>query len=182
MVLFLAIGSPALADGYCDDLWYTRNDVFDQAGFCFGSTLGKAVFDNGDCTTQTISLGPNAKKFVDYVTNLEAQAGCAVDTNRSAINLADLAIRRRLTDQPIMDELGSGCLGWVGPVVPLYAGQKTSSATIGQIDPGDFVSFGYLSVGDWSYVTTWSHNWGSLRSGGWLLNNIGDGACQDWAG
>ena len=34
----------------CDDLWLTRNLIFDRAGYCFGSVLGKSVFDNEGCT------------------------------------------------------------------------------------------------------------------------------------
>ena len=40
------VAGPAAADERCHDLWFARNAIMDRAGYCFGSVLGQAVFDN----------------------------------------------------------------------------------------------------------------------------------------
>ncbi|EBA16598.1 hypothetical protein RSK20926_22774 [Roseobacter sp. SK209-2-6] len=52
----------AFADESCNDLWFTRNAIINQAGFCFGSNLGQALFDNGDCIAKSVPLSPEAQR------------------------------------------------------------------------------------------------------------------------
>ena len=47
--------TPAFALDHCEEWWFTRNLVFDRAGYCFSSPLGQAVFDNSDCFTPPYS-------------------------------------------------------------------------------------------------------------------------------
>lgn len=182
LALLIPFAAPALASDGCDDLWFTRNLVMDRAGYCFGSALGQAVFDNGDCTGKTVSLDAKDQKLVDRIRKLETRYECAVDTGRKQLDVKDLAIRRRLTDLPIAEEFPGGCLGWQAPETPLHAGRSPSSEVIGRITPGDFVGFFHIPAGDWQYVTAADPDW-TVKSGGWLKGGIGDDdACRDWAG
>lgn len=182
LILLSFLATPVFADNGCDDLWFTRNLIFDRAGYCFGSPLGQFVFNNGNCTGTTVTLDVDAKRFVDHIRGLETQYGCVVDTNRSQLDLNDIAIKTRLVDLPVRDQFASGCLGWVGEPVALYAGRNQSSGAIGRIDPGDFVSFAHNPVAGWAYVTTHGANWTTLKSGGWMVANLAENACRDWAG
>ncbi|WP_339106781.1 DUF4453 domain-containing protein [Roseovarius rhodophyticola] len=183
LLLLAFVASSASANEACEDVWFTRNLIFDRAGYCFGSTLGQAVFDNSNCIGTSVSIPPDQKRIVDEIRALEAQHGCQVDTGRTGLRLIDAAIRRQLRDLPIRDEFESGCLGWLGPVVPLHAGHDNSSAVIGRVEPGDYILYSHLGRGGWSYVTTHTANWTSLKSGGWMRQTgVSDASCAQWAG
>lgn len=182
LLLSVFAGGAAASEG-CDDVWFTRNLIFDRAGYCFGSNLGQAVFDNSDCIGTSVTIAPDQKRIVDEIRALEAQHGCQVDTSRAGLNLIDMAIRRQLRDLPIRDEFESGCLGWLGPVVPLRAGHDGAAAVIGRVEPGDYVSYSHIGTTGWSYVTTHTTNWGTLKSGGWMdQSGVSDASCAQWAG
>lgn len=185
LALFIALGlsaGPAAATEFCDDLWFTRNAVFDRAGYCFGSPLGQTVFDNADCTGTDVALAPEAKALADLVRGREAEFGCKTDSNRVSLALDDIAWRRQLAAFPVADELQSGCLGWTGPDTPLFAGHGPATAVIGRIAPGDFVSHAHVPVGHWTYVTVWDANWSRLKSAGWHDFRNDEAHCQAWAG
>lgn len=172
-------GSSALAN--CDDLWFTRNLVMDRAGYCFGSILGQAQFDNGDCIGKSVSLLPYWSEFVAQVQGLERYHGCRVNTGQPSLAVNDIWIRRLLTQLPIADEFESACLGWLGPPTPLYAGYDGVSPAIGTINPGNYVGFSHLPVGQWSYVTASGPDF-LPTSGGWLFGSVPQHLCADWAG
>ncbi len=184
LLLMLALlASPAHAQDACYDVWFTRNLHFDRAGYCFDSPLGQAIFDNSDCTGTSITLTPQAKQQVDEIKQLEAMHGCQVDTNRTSLEISDIATRRQLRDLPIRDEFESGCLGWQGRPVSLHAGTGPDTPEIGRIEPGDYVLFSFLPVGDWSYVTVHTHDFSALKSGGWAPSStFQEDNCTDWAG
>ncbi len=98
----------------CDDLWFTRNLIFDRAGHCFGSVLGKAVFDNEGCADGGITLTPEAANLVDRVRALEAELGCEVDTKQDFLAVPVLAQRKTLGDVRRAGQSGSACAGWKG--------------------------------------------------------------------
>ncbi len=178
----LLLAGPALALDGCEDVWFTRNLIFDRAGYCFGSPLGQALFDNGDCTGKDVTLAPAAKRVVDQILAIEAQFGCKVDTSRTWLDMDDMAFRRVLIDLPIRDEFESGCLGWTGATVPLFAGVSPGAPAIGRIEPGDWISFAFVPQGNAAYVTIHGANWGALKSAGWLLVPTNEASCQQWAG
>ncbi|MCK5500992.1 MAG: YARHG domain-containing protein, partial [Tritonibacter mobilis] len=66
-LLALAAATPAVAGDYCADLWFTRNAIIDRAGYCFGSTLGQRLFDNGDCIAKSVSLSDADKAKVALI-------------------------------------------------------------------------------------------------------------------
>jgi len=55
-LLLAALAAPAAALEICDELWFTRNLIYDRAGYCFSSPLGRAVFDNSDCTGSALKI------------------------------------------------------------------------------------------------------------------------------
>ena len=177
------IAVPALAEDACDDVWFTRNLHFDRAGYCFGSALGQAIFDNSNCVGQDITLDPRARDQVAKIRELEAYFGCNVDTSRTWIEIGDMAIRRQLYDLPIRDDFESGCLGWQGAPLPLRAGIGPGTPVIGRIEPGDYVLLSFMPVQGWSYVTIHTPDFAALKSGGWVPDAafVPD-ACAGWAG
>ncbi|MXN66601.1 DUF4453 domain-containing protein [Stappia sp. GBMRC 2046] len=184
LVLLFLIATPAAANESvgCQDLWFTRNLVMDRAGYCFSTRLGQAMFDNGGCIGKTVSVDPRSSRLVAEIQALERSHGCKVSRNRTYLDLDDLWIRRQLIDLPIFDEFPGGCLGWIGPVTPLYAGRNPASAVIGRISPGDYVGFTHVPVGNWSYVTVSEPGWGPVKGGGWMNGTMQNLPCQDFAG
>lgn len=72
LTLFASLALPFLAttaqaDGRCNDLWFTRNALINQAGYCFGSNLGQALFDNSDCQGKSVTLSPEAQRQVAQI-------------------------------------------------------------------------------------------------------------------
>jgi len=171
----------ASANNGCHDLWFTRNLIMDRAGYCFGSQLGQAVFDNGDCKGKQVSLDADATQLVDRIRALEKKYGCSVNTKGKQLDVKDISIRKRLTDLPIVDEFPKGCLGWQGPTTPLYAGQAISPAVLAEIERGDYISFKHLPVGDWTYVTVADPDW-TIKGGGWMSATVNESSCKAWAG
>ncbi len=174
-------GAAVAGGDACHDLWFTRNLIMDRAGYCFGSTLGPATFDNSDCRGKSISLDVESARLVEKIRGLEIALGCAVDTTRRQLELDDLSIRRRLFDLPIAEEFPAGSLGWLEAKAPLQAGSDASSAIIGRIARGEYVGFFHVPDDDWNYVTVADPNW-EVTGGGWLKADVANTDCQNWAG
>ena len=171
----------AAADG-CDDLWFTRNLIMDRAGYCFGSALGRAVFDNSDCIGKAVTLPPGAAEKVAEIRALESQHQCRVDTGATTLDVQDIDIRRKLHVLPIRDEFESACIGWRQGITPLRASPDAGSPVIGRLRDGDTMLYSHLSVEGWSYVTVYAPNSGPLVSGGWLGAKTSEKSCKSWAG
>lgn len=178
--LLCLLAGPAWADA-CHDWWFTRNLIVDRAGYCFGSVLGQAQFDNTGCIGKTVSLDPASTQAVDMIRGLEAEYQCRVDTAQPVLNLIDRDLRLRLAALPIADGLESACISYRAAPLPLHDGPWPNAAVIGQITPGVTVSYAHLPSNGWSYVTTHDGN-GTLRSGGWLGAVLSEGDCELWAG
>ncbi len=178
--------SPLSAATGCEDVWFTRNLIMDRAGQCFASPLGQALFDNSDCTATNVRPAFADQTVVDQILALEAQFGCRVDTSRTWLDLPDINFRRVLTNHPVKGDGEWACQGWLGPVTPLYAGHHAPLRAIGQITPGEHVSFGHpSSAPNWSYITSHAPgdrgDSGPLTSAGWLYWP-GDMPCAAEAG
>lgn len=77
--LALTVGlSPAMAES-CYDLWYERNQIFDDNGFCFKTQLGKDTFDNSDCYTSNPSLSRAEVRRVAQIKARERAKRCRVN-------------------------------------------------------------------------------------------------------
>lgn len=173
--------APAWANDGCHDLWFTRNLIMDRAGYCFGSVLGQAVFDNADSTGTSVSLPPGQQQMVAALREMERRFECHVNTGQPWLHLNDRAVRQRLTDLPIRDEFESACLGWLGPLAPLRAGHHPGSDVLNYVSPGDWVSYSHIPVGPWTYVTIHLPDW-TLKGGGWLDTSAQEEVCSDYAG
>ncbi|MCY4288930.1 MAG: YARHG domain-containing protein [Aestuariivita sp.] len=83
-VAFILAFSPSLAQAeLCDELWFTRNLVFDRARYCFGTTLGRATFDNSDCMTRSPVLSEEDQRIIAEVQAVEEDFSFSVDTSRT---------------------------------------------------------------------------------------------------
>lgn len=67
--------SPAGGD-LCGQLWYARNLIYHQKGYCFTSAKAKSVFDTSACTTSNPALSAAEKAEVDRLRSLEKANGC----------------------------------------------------------------------------------------------------------
>lgn len=164
----LLLGTPVFAANGCEDIWFTRNLIMDRAGYCFSSPLGRAMFDNSDCLGTQVQPHPAYQPVIGRIRSLEAQHGCQVNTNRTWLDMDDIAFRRALRDLPVYAEGEWGCIGWTGPVAPLYDGHSEPFHAIGQIQPGDYVYFGYEAPPNWAYVRIYSPGSDTFKSAGWL--------------
>jgi hypothetical protein len=72
------MATPALAAS-CYDLWYQRNVIFDNNGFCFTTSLGRRVFDNSDCYTSNPELSNSERRRVAQIRRQERRQGCRVN-------------------------------------------------------------------------------------------------------
>ena len=174
-----ALAAPAAADDFCGDFWFTRNLLMDRAGHCFGSPLGRALFDNEGCT-EGAAPGPEAAARIARIQAAEKRNACKVDVSAETLGLDDADIRRRLTDLPLRDEIESSCIGWEGAVTPLLAGRRPQEAAVGRISPGDHVLYQHVPEEGWVYVTARDRK-GALISGGWMKETL-PAPCRDFAG
>jgi hypothetical protein len=63
----------------CENLWLVRNTIFHQRGYCFHTARGRAEFDNGRCSINSIAgLQLNAVERANVATlrKIEAGKGC----------------------------------------------------------------------------------------------------------
>jgi hypothetical protein len=176
-VILMLTPMAAVADALCDELWLTRNTVFDRAGYCFGSDLGAAIFDNSDCTTSSPKLDTEGEMIVAQIREVETEFSCKVDTSRSALDVNHVDQRRALYDLPVRTGYESACIGYTGPALLLTAGRHPDTSIFGEIMPGDDVYFGYITMDGMDFI--------DLGDGqfGWLSNHlITPAVCTSMAG
>lgn len=63
----------------CFDLWYERNLIYAENGYCFSSSLGKRTFANYDCWTKNPDLTRSERNRVAQIQRAERRAGCKVN-------------------------------------------------------------------------------------------------------
>jgi hypothetical protein len=181
--LALTVAAPALGYDICDDLWLSRNHLFDRAGYCFSSPLGQAVFDNAGCTGTDVALPASDAEMLDHIRTMEAELGCAVDTTRTMLDVENVSLRLRLEIVVARSEFASGCLGWQGPPIALHAGTHAESPTISQVQTGDDIVWEYDALpwpDGWSFVT--SYRDGVQTGLGWTMSDIDESLCTGLAG
>ncbi len=179
-VLCLVAG-PAAADGYCDDLWFARNLVYANAGYCFGSPLGKAMFGNEGCTGKDVALSAQDQALVAEIQKLETMAECQVDTARTGMEIRDLAWRMRMLDLPVPSYGASACFGWRGEARALFAARDETAAITGELLPGDTLMFAFEAEADqWDYVEVMRDE--ALVAAGWMRVQLGEDVCTELAG
>ena len=60
----------------CEQLWYARNLIYHNRGFCFQSVRARAAFDTSQCTTRNPSLTSAEQGEVQRLLGLEKANGC----------------------------------------------------------------------------------------------------------
>lgn len=159
LALFLCsslLFSPTAVLADCADYWFTRNLIFDRVGYCFGSPLGQAIFDNRDCTTQSPVLAAPDKAAVARIRANEADAQCRINTQARSLGLPNIAFRKQVQTIPVPLPRNSalGCLTWRAGAVALHNGADHRFAVVGQLNPGDNIYFNHEQVGAFSFVST----------------------------
>ena len=66
---------PALAQS-CYDLWYERNAIYDNNGYCFQTRDGRNTFDNSDCYTDDPDFTRSEQRQIDQIKRTERRMGC----------------------------------------------------------------------------------------------------------
>lgn len=176
----------------CEEYWYTRNAIFDRAGLCFTSALGKAEFDNADCVSGGGALGAAQADQVAQIRTYEGHFSCDVDSGARGLGFADKALLQRLSDLPVRGFDGSDlhpvdleytvhCITWLGrePLL-LRAGTSDQAPVVGAIHPGDDVSSSHHALRGWTYFV--SEAPGGMRQGGWAAFGFEDLLCEAYAG
>ncbi|MBY8976951.1 DUF4453 domain-containing protein [Rhodobacteraceae bacterium NNCM2] len=167
----------------CNVLWFMRNLIMDRAGYCFGSNLGKAIYDNGDCKGTEVSLTAAQQQQVGKIRKLEKEIGCKVNTGQTQLKGYKIDAIRRLRDMPLPDNGGSACT-WAGAPLDIYDGYSKGSSVMGQLSPGDRIGFGWIGEGDWNVIGISAGGPGGPESLGWL--DMGkanfEASCTNWAG
>lgn len=68
--------STLIGGDICSRLWYERNLIFHNKGFCFQTARARAVFDTSHCTTRTPTLSPAEDREVARIKAAERANGC----------------------------------------------------------------------------------------------------------
>ena len=178
MIFMFAPVAPAAAANLCDDLWLSRNEIFDNAGFCFRSTLGQSLFDNAGCRNQTPAFSEIQQDNIAAIVQTETQFACEVDTRRGALNIDALAVRKRLTYQPVAKPDGVTCRGYIGPDQTMRAAPDGAGRNLGAMISGETLAFQHEDVAGWVYVRKVSDDEGA-PSGGWIREM--PTVCEAWS-
>ena len=63
----------------CGDLWYQRNAIYKDAGYCFDTSRGVRVFGNAGCqydNMNDVPLSANGRARVAQIVRMERDYGC----------------------------------------------------------------------------------------------------------
>ena len=172
--------APVSALEICEDWWFTRNLIFDRAGYCFGSELGKTVFGNADCTSTSPALTEAEKALVARLRQMEKDYGCQVDTSQTRLPVRLMSLRKAVEDLPVGTEYESGCIGWQGGAVQLRLGTRPDAPVTGTLTPGDNVLYEFEPQGDWEFVTVTNESGKEIA--GWVILPLGEASCEMFAG
>ncbi len=176
----LLVSSPALAYDVCGAYWMDRNAIFDNAGYCFGSKLGKAMFDNKGCTTKSPKLTKAQQAEVAAIRKAEKKWQCKIDSSKSELPYSETGWHKLYDTIPERDDSESSCMGWKGPQLQLLAGTDRSSKVMATLKPGDQVNDYNLPKGDWSFVAIFRND--RFAGMGWAVVPDWSKNCTDIAG
>jgi YARHG domain len=73
----LPLAAPASAAN-CLDLWYQRNAIYDNYGYCFKTALGKQTFGTA-CSTNNPRLSASDQRLVANIRAQERAKSCKVN-------------------------------------------------------------------------------------------------------
>lgn len=69
-----------LAAQGCDELWYERNRIYKEAGYCFRTPRGIRAFGNAGCSyddERDVPLSARQRETVAQIRRTERAIGCA---------------------------------------------------------------------------------------------------------
>ena len=182
-LLLLFVASPLRAADWCEEAWFIRNLVMDRAGYCFGSPLGAAMFDNAGCTGTQPQLTAYDRAVVAMIREAEQNTGCAVDTTSRALDLDSAPYLRALERLPARSEYESACVGWRGPSLTLRSAPDPAAPSW-EVDATGLMilwQYDYPPVGDgWQVLSVMDD--GALVALGWSVTPIHDDLCDSMAG
>jgi hypothetical protein len=180
---FILSAAPVVADEVCDDLWFSRNHLFDRAGYCFGSPLGQSLFDNTGCTTKNPILSELDKQAIAAIRREEDVNRCKVNTNRRTIDLDLIPNRRAMVSVAARDSLGWGCINYLGAPIPVFNGVSTEAQQLGVIPTNYDIVFFYISpYPSWSFVRFAPTGNGPSKYIGWIKGAPTEAQCGTIAG
>jgi len=178
----------ALADiePTCEELWFSRNAMLNDAGYCFSSPLGRSLFDNSDCTTQSPEVSPEVAVQFSRIQALELDAPyvsdgmCRVDTNQTGLSdVRHLDLRKSLAFQPSTDGSSSACIGYRGEPISLRTAPDDAAEVLGQIPIGATVSYSHLPWEGWNFAIAWPTEESGLSTVmGWYRGDILEDAAE----
>jgi hypothetical protein len=77
-VSLVALPSAAMAAS-CYDLWYARNEIYAENGYCFSTDLGIRTFGNDDCYTKHPHFTKKEQRAINAIVAEERYRGCHVN-------------------------------------------------------------------------------------------------------
>lgn len=63
----------------CQNLWYVRNSIYNDNGYCFKTKAAQAEFDNSDCfvkDTARLRLNKHEQTNINRIVRVERDKGC----------------------------------------------------------------------------------------------------------
>lgn len=63
----------------CENLWYVRNSIYDEHGYCFRTKAGKETFDNSDCyenDAAKLQFNRHEQANINRIVQAEKDKGC----------------------------------------------------------------------------------------------------------
>lgn len=63
----------------CEDLWYERNSIYKEAGYCFKTRRAISTFGNAGCQYDSeyqLPLSPGQRRRIAYIVRTERELGC----------------------------------------------------------------------------------------------------------
>lgn len=76
--MLTALTGAAVAQS-CFDLWYERNSIYDENGYCFSTALAQEYFDNDDCWTKKPKFSRSERRQIEAIKEEEEDRGCKVN-------------------------------------------------------------------------------------------------------
>lgn len=179
----LLASSPSVADAFCAEAWFVRNLAFDRAGYCFGSPLGQALFDNDDCSTKSPKLSAEDQKIVTAIRETEDMVGCKIDTTARFMAVPHETLWRGMVDLAAPADWASGCLGWQGADFPLYAAHAPGARVTAVARAGMVIEWEYdtFAPTGWEFITLYTRDFEFLGMG-WSNTRIDTALCEQMAG
>lgn len=63
----------------CQNLWYVRNSIYNDNGYCFRTRAARAEFDNSDCFVRDagkLRFNKHEQRNIDRIARVEKEKGC----------------------------------------------------------------------------------------------------------